>query len=251
MKAARYGLIGKSLSHSFSQNYFTEKFKHENINASYELFELSAIEDFTNLLVKHPDLKGLNVTIPYKEQIIPFLTSITEEAKEIRAVNTVKIERSGRNFELSGYNTDVIGFRESLIPPLNSHHNKALVLGFGGASKAVTYVLKQMGIEYIIVNRKNTPSSITYNQMNKEIMDEFNLIINTTPLGLYPDIDSAPEIPYEFLSSKHLLYDLVYNPELTLFLKRGKLRGATIKNGIEMLHIQAEASWKIWNGNNV
>jgi shikimate dehydrogenase len=267
-----YGLIGKQLSHSFSKHYFTEKFKIENIlNTSYNLYELQNIDEFPALIKSTVGLKGLNVTVPYKESVLPYLYHLSEEAKQVGAVNTIKVNLTpalpknrdryskgeGAEFvirnenmyimELYGYNTDVVGFRESLLPILSPNHKKALVLGTGGASKAITYVLKQLGIEYLVVSRMIQQGLITYEEINKHLLDEYLLIINASPVGMYPYVENTPEIPYEHLSARHLLYDLVYNPEMSLFLKKGMAHGANIKNGKEMLLLQAKASWNIWN----
>ena len=239
----QYGLIGMPLAQSFSKKYFTEKFEREKIaNATYELFQLENISLLTDLLAANGSLKGLNVTIPYKEQVMPFLTELEEEAKAIAAVNCIKIT----NGKLKGFNTDAPAFKQSLLPQLKPHHKKALVLGTGGAAKAVLFVLKSLGIEYIFVSRK-AGAGFTYEELNKNILEEYPLIINATPLGSFPKVDTAPAIPYEFLSEKNYLYDLVYNPAKTLFLQKGEERGAAIKNGYEMLVGQAELSWQIWN----
>lgn len=240
---ALYGLIGYPLSHSFSPAYFNNKFATENIDARYDAYAIPSVEDLKTLLQEHPQLKGLNVTIPYKEQVLPLLYETDAAAREIGAVNCIKIEVG----KLIGYNTDHIGFAESLKPLLQPQHTHALILGTGGAAKAVMYALLQLGIEYKIVSR--TGGDMQYADVDEEIMDKYRLIINTTPLGMYPATDTAPEIPYQYLTKEHLLYDLVYNPEETLFLQKGKQQGATIKNGYEMLILQAEVSWQIWNTN--
>ncbi|MFN4246467.1 MAG: shikimate dehydrogenase [Flavipsychrobacter sp.] len=240
---ALYGLIGYPLSHSFSPAYFNNKFATENIDGRYDAYAIPSVEDLKTLLQEHPQLKGLNVTIPYKEQVLPLLNEIDAAAREIGAVNCIKIEVG----KLIGYNTDHIGFVESLKPLLQPQHTHALILGTGGAAKAVMYALKQLGIKHKTVSRIG--GDMQYADVDEEIMDKYRLIINTTPLGMYPAINTAPEIPYQFIDSSHLLYDLVYNPEETLFLKKGKQKGATIKNGYEMLILQAEASWQIWNTN--
>jgi len=238
-----YGLIGMPLAQSFSKKYFTEKFEREHItDAAYELFPLENISLLTDLLASNPGLKGLNVTIPYKEQVLPFLHAASNEAKEIAAVNCIKIS----NGQLKGFNTDAPAFKNSLLPLLGSHHKNALVLGTGGAAKAVLQVLKGLGIDYAFVSRSKG-AGFTYEELNSSIIEAYPLIINTTPLGSYPKVDNAPAIPYEYLSSKNYLYDLVYNPSKTLFLQKGEERGATIKNGYEMLVGQAELSWQIWN----
>lgn len=240
---AMYGLIGYPLSHSFSPAYFNNKFATENIDGRYDAYAIPSVEDLKTLLQEHPQLKGLNVTIPYKEQVLPLLNEIDAAAREIGAVNCIKIEVG----KLIGYNTDHIGFAESLKPLLQPQHTHALILGTGGAAKAVMYALSQLDIQYKIVSR--TGGDMQYADVDEGIMDIYKLIINTTPLGMYPAIDTAPEIPYQFIDSSHLLYDLVYNPEETLFLQKGKQQGTAIKNGYEMLILQAEASWQIWNTN--
>lgn len=239
-----FGLIGYALSHSFSKKYFTEKFQKEEISeCSYDIFPLKMIGELPFLLLKYPELEGLNVTIPYKKQVLPFLHT-THIPSGLDACNCINIIAG----KLVGYNTDVTGFEKSLRPLLKSSHKKALVLGNGGATSAVTFVLKKLGIEYNIVSRKiHDASSLTYKKLNEKLVKENTLIINTTPLGMYPDADSFPDIPYQFISSTHLLYDLVYNPVNTLFLQKGEERGAVIKNGEEMLVLQAEESWRIWN----
>lgn len=249
----KFGLIGFPLTHSFSQKYFLEKFKKENLSYySYGNFPLKPIENFPDLLKNNFDLIGLNVTIPYKESVMKYLDKIDETAKEVGAVNCIKIQNSELRAQyLIGYNTDVLGFEESLKLLLEKTHKKALVLGSGGGAKAVMYVLKKSGIEFLIVSRKNQKgienlSGLNYDDLNKKIISEHLLIINTTPLGMSPNEDECPNIPYQFVSEKHLFYDLIYNPEETLFLKKGKERGAKTKNGLEMLHLQAEKSWEIW-----
>jgi shikimate dehydrogenase len=242
-----FGLIGFPLSHSFSKKYFTERFTREGIpDTAYENFPIASIEALPALIAAHPDLKGLNVTIPYKEAVIPFLTYQNEVVKETSACNCIKIE----NGELSGYNTDVIGFERTLSKFLLPIHNKALILGTGGAAKAVAYVLKRLGIEYKYVTRKSDagdPSHISYQQLTDAHVSEHLLIVNTTPLGMYPDTERAPAINYELVTPRHYLFDLTYNPERTLFLRNGEQKGATIQNGYDMLVIQAEESWNIWN----
>lgn len=242
-----YGLVGYPLSHSFSKRFFTEYFAARSINAQYLNFELQEISLLPSILKEHPDLVGFNITIPYKEAIIPYLNSCDPNAAAIRAVNTVKIDRSGDQIKLIGYNTDLIGFRDSLLPLLKPHHQKALVLGTGGASKAIVVALNQLSIGTQLVSRGTKSSStISYDQLSKTVMDEFTIIVNTTPVGTYPKTDTFPEIPYHLLSERHLLFDLVYNPAITQFLQKGADRGATIKNGLEMLELQALAAWEIW-----
>ncbi|HEV7331615.1 MAG TPA: shikimate dehydrogenase [Flavisolibacter sp.] len=241
----RFGLLGRTLKHSFSKTYFTEKFREASItDAVYENFELKSIDEFSSLLTAHPDLRGLNVTIPYKEEVLPYLTTINEVVREIGACNCIKVEAG----KLSGYNTDVVGFRQSLEPKLKQHHQKALVLGTGGAAKAIWYVLNELQIGYKKVSRNKTGADFTYDELNQEVLREYLLIINTTPLGMYPNTDAAPALPYEAIGADHFLYDVVYNPEKTLFLAEGEKRGAQICNGYEMLIGQAEESWRIWNG---
>jgi len=241
----RYGLIGYPLSHSFSQKYFTEKFQREQIaDCVYENFPLADISEFSALIQQHDDLCGLNVTIPYKEKVIPFLTEQSDVVKATGACNCIKIN----NGRLAGYNTDVIGFENSLKPLLQPHHTKALVLGTGGAAKAVHYVLNKLGIAFTEVSR--TPSKaaqIAYDKIGEAGISEYQLIINTSPVGMYPKVDECPPLPYQFLTSKHYLYDLVYNPAKTLFLQKGEAQGAAVKNGHDMLIIQAEEGWRIWN----
>ncbi len=245
MAKSFYGLTGYPLSHSFSPGYFQEKFLREGIEAIYTAFPLSAIEDFPGLLKMHPELNGLNVTIPYKTSVIPFIHELSSDAQAIGAVNCINI----KDGVLKGYNTDWTGFRDSLKPLLKPHHQKALVLGNGGAAKAVVYALQQLGITFKVVSRGiSSGPFLPYSGITPELLQEYTLLINTTPLGMFPDEDRAAELPYNTLSEKHLLYDLIYNPEQTKFLQLGKEQGAVIKNGLEMLHLQAEESWKIWTG---
>lgn len=244
-----YILLGKSLGHSFSQKFFRDKFLREGIKADYINKEISSISYFTEVIKeinKNDRIKGMNVTIPYKEEIIPYLTSLDEEAAEIGAVNVIKIKKEGEIKQLIGYNTDIIGFTESLKPLLKETHKKALILGTGGASKAIAKGLKKLNIEYLFVSRSKRGDNITYKEL-KEYIKDYKIIINCSPIGTYPDIDEAPEIPYDLLTSEHILYDLVYNPPITQFLKLGKEQGVVIKNGREMLEIQAIESWNIWN----
>jgi shikimate dehydrogenase len=239
-----YGLLGKTLKHSFSKSYFAKKFSSEHIDdCRYENFELASIDELPELLNVNPDIHGLNVTIPYKEEILPFLAYKNDIVREINACNCIKI--SGGN--LSGYNTDVIGFQKSLEKLLKSHHKTALILGTGGSAKAVRYALNTLGIAYQNVSRTKTSSTITYEDLDEESVKSNLLIVNTSPIGMYPNIEEAPVIPYEFVTPEHLLFDLTYNPEKTLFLKKGEEKRATIRNGSEMLILQAEESWKIWN----
>jgi shikimate dehydrogenase len=244
-----YGLIGFPLSHSFSENYFTEKFEREGIkDCVYKNFPLEDISTLPQLIHREENLVGLNVTIPYKEKVIPYLTSVDEEIQYIGAVNTIKINRSGNKAEIKGYNTDVYGFRSSIMPLLKEHYRNALILGTGGASKAVAYVLNSLGFEITYVSRDpKSKNQIAYPQLDKKIISAARVIVNTSPVGMYPNVDSCPAIPYEHLTPDHVLFDLIYNPLETLFLTRGKNMGATIKNGLQMLHLQADKSWKIWN----
>lgn len=239
-----YGLIGYPLSHSFSKGFFKEKFEKENIaGCQYENYPIPGITAFTTLLEEHPQLQGLNVTIPYKEVVIPFLDELSDAAARIGAVNCIHFNGGKK----TGYNTDVIGFTKSLEPLLQPHHTQALVLGTGGAAKAIMYALEQLGITYTVVSRRPENGAIAYDALDQATMEAHTVIVNTTPLGMYPKVDTFPEIPYQYLSSRHLLYDLVYNPAETAFLQKGAAQGASIKNGHEMLILQAEASWEIWN----
>jgi shikimate dehydrogenase len=239
-----FGLIGYPLSHSFSKGFFAEKFQKEGINdCIYENFPLEDISQFPALLEQQPDLRGLNVTIPYKEAVLPWLDELSPAAEQIKAVNCIQFHEGIR----IGFNTDVMGFKRSLQPLLKPHHTNALVLGTGGAAKAVMFVLQELNIPYTAVSRRAHDGVITYNMLDKDIMTAHTIIINTSPLGMYPQVDAAPPIPYELITKHHLLYDLIYNPAETLFLKQGAGRGAAVKNGHEMLVLQAEASWDIWN----
>ena len=244
----RYGLIGYPLTHSFSKRYFTEKFERENIDSTYENFEIDSIDKFPEIIKNNPEIIGLNVTIPYKEQVIPFLDELNDSAREIGAVNTVKITRTGSDIHLKGFNTDTFGFEKSLKPLLKPHHKKALILGTGGASKALKYVLTKLGIEYISASIEELKENeIRYDDIDEAMMADRLLIIHATPLGTFPKTDACANIPYHLITGKHLLFDLVYNPEVTLFLKKGAERGATIKNGYDMLLGQADRAYEIWN----
>lgn len=241
----RFGLLGKNISYSFSKGYFTEKFSDEHFKGcSYENFDIPEINHFTTLTKNNPDLKGLNVTIPYKQQVLPFLDKLSKKATLIGAVNTIRFTKKGK---LKGYNTDYYGFKKSLKPLLKPHHKKALILGTGGASKAVAYALDELGILYTFVSREAKEDCIDYNLINATTFDNYQIIINSTPVGTSPNIDACPAIPYEFFTKRHIAYDLIYNPEETAFLKKAKENGATIKNGYDMLIFQAEKAWKIWN----
>ena len=273
-----YGLIGYPLGHSFSRKFFTEKFEKEGIDAQYLNFEIPSIEEFPEIIKNNPELRGLNVTIPYKQQVMQYLDEISEEAKAIGAVNVVRIERpspqpspimgretmrnagnkpdglpikgdmsAGLRGSLIGYNSDVIGFVESIKPLLKPHHKKALILGTGGASKAIRYGLeKKLGMKTLFVSRSAREGMITYEEVTAEVLKEYEVIVNCSPVGMYPHVDECPALPYEAMNEKNLLYDLVYNPLETLFMKKGAEQGATVKNGLEMLHLQAIASWKFW-----
>ena len=239
-----FGLIGYPLSHSFSQGFFTEKFQKENIeDAQYVNYPIPTIQAFNSLWEADNQLMGLNVTIPYKKEIIPFLQHPSTVVKAIHACNCIR----KFNGQLYGYNTDVIGFEKSLLPFLKPHHDRALILGTGGAAAAVEWVMNQLNIPYQLVSRTSSDHTISYNQLTNEIVATHTLLINTSPLGMYPNVQDAPVLPYEAITPKHHLFDLIYNPGETLFLTKGKAQGATIQNGLAMLHIQAEESWKIWN----
>ena len=240
----RYGLVGKDIAYSFSRSYFAEKFQKEGIdNCTYKNFDLESI-DVIKTVLKTQNLGGLNVTIPYKEAILPYIDHLSEDAEIIGAVNTVRILADGT---VEGHNTDAYGFKTALLRQWNGHADKALILGTGGASKAVHYVLQQMNIEPLFVSRNPKEGQITYEQIDSALMQSHKLIINCTPIGTYPDIDQTPQIPYDLIDSGHFLFDLIYNPEVTLFLAEGKKKGATIQNGHFMLEQQAEKSWNIWN----
>ena len=243
----KYGLIGYPLGHSFSIGYFNEKFQNECIDATYENFEIPSIENLTEILDSNPELKGLNVTIPYKEKVISYLDSISPEARAIGAVNVIKVNHKGNKTELKGYNSDVIGFTQSIEPLLERYHKKALVLGTGGASKAIIFSLKSLGIETLTVSRYERHGCVRYEDITPEMIKEYNVIVNCTPCGMYPQTDDCPNLPYEAMDNHTLLYHLIYNPDETLFLKKGKAQGATVKNGLEMLLLQAFASWNFWN----
>lgn len=239
----RLGLIGYPLTHSFSKEYFRQKFAREGIGGyEYELYPLEKITDLPALLERQPALEGLNVTIPHKINVLPYLHELDEAAAAIGAVNTIRI----RGGKLKGYNTDVYGFRASLKPLLQPWHRKALILGTGGASRAIIFVLQELGIDPVFVSRNPEDKEIAYDEIDHAVIHSYPLIINCTPLGTFPDIDQCPDIPYDELSDRNLLFDLVYNPEETLFLKKGKEKGAQVRNGLEMLRLQAEKSWEIW-----
>lgn len=241
---ATYGLLGKNISYSFSKPYFESFFKSKNLHHQYLNFDISKIEEITTVLKSHPDLKGLNVTIPYKEQILPFLYKTDKEAKKIGAFNTVKISKKGN---LIGYNSDHYGFAKSLSEHFPLSDKTALILGSGGASKAIAYVLNNLNFKYTFVSRDKNKNHLSYNELTTEIITNHKLIINCTPLGTSPNTNAYPNIPYKGITDKHLLFDLIYNPKLTIFLKLGKDQGARIVNGEAMLKYQALKSWEIWN----
>ena len=244
MTGRLFGLIGYPLSHSFSRKYFTAKFDREGLTGCrYELFPIEDIGQFPELLTQYPELEGINVTIPYKQQVIRYLDMLSPEAAAVGAVNVIRRTEG----QLVGYNSDVYGFRESLLAHLRPSHRQALVLGTGGASRAVTYVLRQLNIGYQLVSRKRRADALAYADVNVELMQQATLLINTTPVGMTPHTDACPPIPYDALGRGHLLVDLIYNPEKTLFLQLGEAQGAVGVNGLEMLHLQAEKAWEIWN----
>lgn len=245
----KYGLIGYPLGHSFSVSFFNEKFANEGINAEYINFEIPKIEDLPEILASNPELRGMNVTIPYKQKVIDYLDDISPEARAIGAVNVIRITHKGKNVILKGFNSDVIGFTRSIEPMLENFHKKALILGTGGASRAIEFGLKSLGLETLFVSRtKKTECCITYEDVTPGIVKEYNVIVNCTPLGMYPKSNTYPNLPYEAMDSHTILYDLIYNPDKTLFMKKGSQYGATTKNGLEMLLLQAFASWDFWNG---
>jgi shikimate dehydrogenase len=246
----KYGLIGFPLGHSFSISYFNEKFQNENIDAKYMNFEIPVIENLPVILASNLELKGLNVTIPYKEKVIGYLDDISTEARAIGAVNVIKVTRKGGKSILKGYNSDVIGFTRSIEPMLEKFHKKALILGTGGASKAINYGLKTLGLETQFVSRLSQKGCILYNAVTPELIKDYNVIVNCTPLGMYPKSNECPNLPYEAMDSHTILYDLIYNPDETLFMQKGATQGATVKNGLEMLLLQAFASWEFWHSND-
>lgn len=241
----RYGLLGKNISYSFSKGYFSDKFKNGNFSScSYENFDIQEIATFTQITKDTTHLKGLNVTIPYKEAVIPFLDKLSKKAAKIGAVNTIKVTKKGK---LKGYNTDYYGFKKSLEPLLHSHHKKALVLGTGGASKGVAFALDELGVLYTFVSREAKENAITYGQINSATFDNYQIIINASPVGTSPNVEAFPLLPYELFTEQHIAFDLIYNPAETQFLKKAKEKGAQIKNGLDMLIFQAEKAWEIWN----
>ena len=244
----KYGLIGYPLGHSFSISYFNQKFADEGINATYENFEIPSIDELPEIIDRYPNLRGLNVTIPYKEKVIPFLDSISPEARAIGAVNVIRVVHQKNKTLLKGYNSDVIGFTQSIEPMLDPKwHKKALILGTGGASKAINYGLKSLDIEPVFVSRYERPDTIQYKSITPDVVREYNVIVNCTPVGMYPHTDECPLLPYEAMDQHTILYDLIYNPDQTLFMRNGAKYGAEVKNGLEMLLLQAFASWEFWH----
>ncbi len=242
-----YGLIGYPLSHSFSIGYFNEKFQNEGIDAEYVNFEIPQIEMLPEIIASNPHLVGLNVTIPYKEKVMGYLDYVSPEARAIGAVNVISVIHKGRETILKGYNSDVIGFTQSIKPMLEPFHKKALILGTGGASKAINYSLRSLGLETVFVSRYERPGTISYDKITGEDVQEYNVIVNCTPCGMYPHTNECPNLPYEAMDSHNLLYDLVYNPNETMFMHKGAQHGATVVNGLEMLLLQAFASWEFWH----
>lgn len=246
----KLGLIGYPLGHSFSKNFYLEKFEKEKItNVHYDLYSFEHIDEFPNLYSEDESFKGFNVTLPHKQSVLPFLSELSDEAAKIKAVNCITITRKDGKAILKGHNTDAYGFQKSIEPLLKPNHKKALVLGNGGAAKAVFFSLDQLGIPYKIVSRNKNTGDLTYEELSPALLSEYHIVINCSPVGTYPNVDACPDIPYEAITSDHLLYDLIYNPDETTFLKKGKEKGATIKNGYEMLVLQAERNWKIWESN--
>lgn len=245
-----YGLIGYPLGHSFSKNFFAEKFENEGLNdCQYLNFEIDTIKKFPAIFEENSNIMGLNCTIPYKQQVMTYLDEIDEEAEKVGAINTIKILRNGEDFRLKGFNTDIIGFERSIKPMLDNSHKKALILGTGGASKAIKHILTKLEIDFISasIEEELDENEVRYESITEEVIKERTVIINATPLGTFPKVDNCPSIPYEAITNNHVLFDLVYNPEITLFMQKGKDRGANVKNGLEMLHGQAKAAWEIWN----
>lgn len=239
----KYGLIGFPLGHSFSRGFFTEKFAREGIDAEYVNFEIPDASMLLDVIRDNPELRGLNVTLPHKQAVIPLLDELSDEAKEIGAVNVIRV----RDGKLKGFNSDIIGFTESIKPLLQPWHKKALILGTGGASRAIRVGLTRLGIEWTYVSRTSREGMLTYSDLTAEVMQQYMVIVNCSPVGMFPKTGEAPNIPYELLTPKHLLYDLVYNPEETLFMQKGRAQDAIVKNGLEMLHLQAIASWEFWH----
>lgn len=246
----KYGLIGYPLGHSFSRNFHNQMFADERINARYYNYEIASIDQLMEVISTNPELKGLNVTIPYKEKVMEFLDYISPEARAIGAVNVIRIIHEGNKIVMKGYNSDVIGFTQSIEPMLESHHKKALILGTGGASKAIDFGLHSLGLDTLKVSRYERQGVITYQEVTPEVLSEYHVIVNCTPLGMFPHTEECPDLPYDALTDRHILYDLIYNPDETLFMKQGAERGANVKNGLEMLLLQAFASWNFWQKND-
>jgi len=242
----KYGLIGFPLGHSLSESFFNEKFLNENIDAQYINFEIPSVEVLPEILDSNPELKGLNVTIPYKEKVMTYLDYVSPEARAIGAVNVIKVIRKGNKVTLKGFNSDVIGFTKSIEPLLESFHKKALILGTGGSSKAINYGLRSLGLDTVFVSRYERQGTIQYEKITPELIKEYNVIVNCTPVGMYPHTNECPKLPYEAMDNHTLLYDLIYNPDETLFMYKGQQQGATVKNGLEMLLLQAFQSWEFW-----
>lgn len=241
----KFGLVGKDISYSFSRGYFADKFENEDLPYTYVNFDLQSIEELDDIIKNTPNLKGLNVTIPYKEDVMPLLDDLNKRARKIGAVNTIRITRYQK---LIGYNTDYYGFKNSLQPHLKKHHKRALILGTGGASKAIAHALKKLKIQYDYVSRSEKEGvKFLYSDLTDDIISSYTIIINCTPIGTFPNLNECPDIPYDAITEKHILYDLIYNPEQTKFLSCGDIKGATTINGLEMLELQAEKSWEIWN----
>ena len=248
----KYGLIGFPLGHSFSKEFFNNKFLSEHIDAEYINFEIKDLKELKFILRENPELCGLNVTLPYKMDVIPLLDSITDNARKIGAVNVIKFKKGGlfTKLHLEGHNSDITGFKQSIEPLLKETHRQALILGTGGASKAIYHGIRQLGLDTLYVSRIKEDNCITYDEITPEIMATHTVIVNATPLGMFPKTDTCPDIPYQYLTPEHLLYDLIYNPDETLFMKKGAKAGAVVKNGLEMLLLQAFISWDIWNKEN-
>lgn len=245
----QYGIIGHPLGHSFSRSFFTKKFLREGINAEYLNFDIPDVSELLRIISNHPQLRGLNVTIPHKMAVMPLLHELSPEARAIGAVNVIRVSHTpDGTVRLKGFNSDIIGFTDSIRPLLRHHHRKALVLGTGGASKAICQGLHSLNIEWRYVSRTESPGRLTYSQLSPALMEEYTVIVNCTPVGMFPHVNQCPQIPYELLTARHLLYDVVYNPTSTLFMQRGAQHGATVKNGLEMLERQAIASWRFWQG---
>lgn len=240
-------MIGYPLGHSFSKAFFNQKFEDEGLDAEYENYEITTIDSLPEIVDTTPELKGLNVTIPYKRQVMDYLDSVSPEAARVGAVNVIRIKRQEKKTILKGYNSDVIGFAQSIEPMLEKYHKKALILGTGGASNAVDFVLKNLGLQTQKVSRTKKENAIEYKDVTAETVEEYNVIVNCTPCGMYPNTEECPMLPYEAMNGRNILYDLIYNPDNTLFMKKGIQQGATVKNGLEMLLLQAFASWDFWN----